>query len=230
MTEHISLPSRKRLLELFEYDPQSGHLIRRVGVRGYAAGARAGRLRADGYRRMKVDGVKYLEHRIIFRLCTGIDAGDFEIDHDNRIKDDNRISNLRIATRPQQGANRTGVIGCRFHKAVGQYLVAIAVDGQQRYLGYWPTEEIARAVYATAAAEVHGEFAPELPPNPFGFVNTHWGKCSDGSHKGVHFNKASGKWRASITIDGKRKHLGSFPTKEEARRARLAAEEEFAAA
>lgn len=146
------------------------------------------------------------------------------------MKADNRISNLRLATRKQQGANQSGVYGCSFNKRLGQYKVTIKVDGRARHLGCWPTEEIARAVYATEAAKVYGEFAPDPLPSPFGFIYTHWGKCSDGSHKGVYFYKAGGQWRAQITIDGKHKYLGTFPTQAEARQARLAAEDELAAA
>ena len=35
-------------------------------------------------------------------------------------------------------------------------------------------------------------------------------------YKGVTFNKENGKWRARINLDGKKKHLGYFHTKEEA--------------
>jgi len=37
---------------------------------------------------------------------------------------------------------------------------------------------------------------------------------------GVHWNKASGKWQASIMADNRRKHLGLFDTLEEAAAAR----------
>ena len=35
-------------------------------------------------------------------------------------------------------------------------------------------------------------------------------------HKGVSFDKATGKWKAQIKVDGKNKYLGLFHTKEEA--------------
>lgn len=37
-----------------------------------------------------------------------------------------------------------------------------------------------------------------------------------GRLKGVSFDKSHGRWRANITIDGKQRHLGRFPTPEEA--------------
>lgn len=230
MSENRPLPSRNRLIQLFDYDPVSGHLTWRVsrGSRG-EAGTRAGHKRAGGYRQIKLDGIQYLEHRIVYRLCTGIDAGDFSIDHSNRTKDDNRIFNLRIATPAQQEANKCDIDGCDFLCQTNQFRSRIVVDGIEYHLGLWPTKEIARAVYATAAAKVRGEFAPDPPPNPFDFINTHWGKFSDGSHEGVGFCRTRGKWRARIKIDCKDNHLGYFTTKEEARQARLTAETELTA-
>jgi len=45
-------------------------------------------------------------------------------------------------------------------------------------------------------------------------------------YKGVYFNKAAGKWRARIKINGKNKSLGYFHTKEEAAAAYEAAAKE----
>lgn len=225
------LPPRARLIELLDCNPRTGMLTWRVSRRSKAKkGTRAGCLKPFGYRQVTIDGVLYQEHRIIFRICTGIDAGDFEVDHKNRVRDDNRISNLRLATSSQQNTNQEGIAGCTFSKVRGKWQATIRIDGVSTNLGYWPTQEIAQAVYATAAKEIHGEFAPDPPPNPFGFDNQFWGNISDGSTKGVYFDKAAGKWRASITIDGKRTALGLFPTQDEARQARLAAEGEQSAA
>lgn len=45
--------------------------------------------------------------------------------------------------------------------------------------------------------------------------------------KGVSWNKACNKWSAQIKIDGKKKHLGTFKTFEDARKARETAERIF---
>jgi hypothetical protein len=45
--------------------------------------------------------------------------------------------------------------------------------------------------------------------------------------KGVHYDRAREKWLAFIKTDGKMKHLGRFKTIEEAKTARLAAEESW---
>lgn len=46
-------------------------------------------------------------------------------------------------------------------------------------------------------------------------------------HKGVYYSKQHDKWRASIVIDGKRKHLGIYKEKLKAIAARQQAEREF---
>jgi len=45
------------------------------------------------------------------------------------------------------------------------------------------------------------------------------GKSTSSKFKGVCFHKQTGKWHARITIDGKKKHLGSFTNEEDAARA-----------
>jgi hypothetical protein len=43
------------------------------------------------------------------------------------------------------------------------------------------------------------------------------GNCA-GSLKGVEFDKAAGRWRARITVRGRKHSLGSFVAREEASR------------
>jgi group I intron endonuclease len=58
----------------------------------------------------------------------------------------------------------------------------------------------------------------------------HYNKVSIKNRKSggnVHFNKKSGSWIATIVIERKTCHLGCYPTKEEATRIRLEAEEKY---
>jgi hypothetical protein len=87
-----------------------------------------------------------------------------EIDHKNRIKDDNRISNLRLSDRCLQAANsgpkKTNLIG---YKGVSKYgdkwRASIEARGQAFKLGSFPTPEEAARAYDAKALELHGEFA-----------------------------------------------------------------------
>jgi hypothetical protein len=44
-----------------------------------------------------------------------------------------------------------------------------------------------------------------------------YNRIGDGENKGTYYNKASGKFRASITVGGKKVNLGESKTREEAR-------------
>lgn len=46
-------------------------------------------------------------------------------------------------------------------------------------------------------------------------MNTSLRKDSTSGYKGVSLNKPTGKWRAQLTVNGRRIHLGLFSTKEE---------------
>jgi len=49
-------------------------------------------------------------------------------------------------------------------------------------------------------------------------------KNNTSGHKGVYWHEASGKWQASIKVDKTTLHLGTFASREEAARARFAAD------
>lgn len=87
----------ERLHELFDYDPQTGSLVRKVTTSQNARkGAIAGHMCSHGYLNVWVDGVRYKVHRLVWmyhrsKMPIGI------IDHINRVRSDNRIENLREA-------------------------------------------------------------------------------------------------------------------------------------
>lgn len=84
--------TQKRLKELFTYNPGTGYLIRKIGVRGKRskAGDRAGCVqKSTGYRLIRIDGKNYREHRLIFLYMTGEFPAE-QVDHINRVRDDIR--------------------------------------------------------------------------------------------------------------------------------------------
>lgn len=83
----------------FSYDPHTGAIKRdyRKNYKGYVD--------KFGYLRYKVNGEVVLAHRIAWFLYYG-KFPDGELDHINRCKTDNRITNLREATRSMQCYNR----------------------------------------------------------------------------------------------------------------------------
>lgn len=105
-------------------------------------------------------------HRIAWYMATGIDPIDFELDHANGDKTDNRISNLRRATRadnnrnqPKQKNNTSGYKGVSWNKTYSKWVAYIGVDWKRQHLGYFDTLEDAHTAYKEAANRLHGSFA-----------------------------------------------------------------------
>lgn len=170
------LPSRRYLRECFNYDLESGELSWRrrplQHFRSHAAsqswntenaGHIAGWKHNAGYRAVCLNWRKFLVHRIIWKMMTGKDP-DRQIDHINGISEDNRWSNLRLASNQQNlqnhGARRdskTGVKGVQ-RLPHGSFRAQIRVNGKIAHLGCFGTPEAAHAAYCEAARRLHGKF------------------------------------------------------------------------
>lgn len=147
---------------LFEY--RDGSLYWRLD-RGSNAktGARAGRLLPTGYRSIHVSGRRYQEHRLIYLMHHGVMPA--QIDHINRIKNDNRVENLRAANHSQNQsntadrANQAGFRGVRFVPKTSRWAARIFHNGKEIRIGTFATPELASAAYRMKAAVLFGEFA-----------------------------------------------------------------------
>jgi hypothetical protein len=107
MTCH-KLPTQSRLLELLDYDKDSGNFTWiKSPRRGVAPGSIAGTPTTKGYRHIMIDRRRYFAHRLAWLYVYGEDPGDLQLDHINRVRSDNRIDNLRLATQSENGLNRT---------------------------------------------------------------------------------------------------------------------------
>lgn len=142
------------------YDPETGEIFRRMRGGGEK---RIGGLRPTGYRALQIDGVMVYEHRLAWALSYGEWPSD-DIDHINGDRSDNRLSNLRLATRSQNNINAgppkdntSGFRGVSANR--GRWGAYINVDGKRHWLGTFDTQEEAAAAYAEAALKHFGEFA-----------------------------------------------------------------------
>lgn len=141
--------THERLKSLLIYNPATGVFTRN--------GKRAGTIHHTGYRYVGVDGDVIIEHRLAWFYVYGVwPEGD--LDHINRVRSDNRISNLREATRaancqnqPTRKTNKSGRTGVYYHKVSGKWAAVISVDKKQIHLGVYDTIE--EAVTARRAAE-----------------------------------------------------------------------------
>ena len=164
------LPTQKKLLEVLDYSPETGELKHRST--GYVVGTRS---KTNRYLHVCIEGVSYPLHRVAWTMVNGQIPEGFSIDHIDLDKKNNRISNLRLADRYQQGyntaprKNATGFKGVLFDKTRSgskPYKARIRVNKHRLVLGWFHTAKEAAAAYAKAAELYHGPFArySEVPP------------------------------------------------------------------
>ena len=155
--------TQELLHTLFDY--KNGQLYRKnIPKAGIKAGSLAGFKNSNGYLQTTVQGKKYLVHRIIFFMHNGYLPK--EIDHINNIPSDNRIENLREATRMQNCHNQRmtkknkncskNVVWLNKRK---KWRVAMMVTGKSKSFGYFYDLELAELVAQEARNKYHGQFA-----------------------------------------------------------------------
>lgn len=146
----------ERLRLIFEYQPETGLLMRRVGKN---AGKRAGSNRitkVDAYRVVYVEGVHHYEHRIIWAMVTGEWPQD-QIDHKDGDGLNNRWLNLLPASDVQNKRNTSHqknspgiILGVK--PRCGKFVVRIGLNGKQLNLGTFADQF--DAICARKSAEV----------------------------------------------------------------------------
>src|SRR5689334_8954571 len=92
---------RATIQNLFEYDAPRGLLINKPSRNKYPSriGKAAGNVRVDGRRAIFACGQRYPAARLIWTFHHGAIPADYVIDHINGDVGDDRIENLRLATR-----------------------------------------------------------------------------------------------------------------------------------
>lgn len=130
-----------------------------------------GSLHHTGYYQTKIDNKLYGNHRIIYCMFNNIEMTDIGfIDHIDQNKQNNHPSNLRKATRSQNGRNRrklknntTGYIGVSFHKITEKFVANIRNDNKNKHIGLFTTAE--------SAAHAYDNYLRTNFPSPFNVYN-----------------------------------------------------------
>jgi len=156
--------SQTRLHELFDYNSTTGEFFSKTARASCVKiGERAGGINSNkGYWEICIDGKKYAAHRLAFLYTHGYLPK--ELDHKDRNRSNNRIANLRPASRSENAANskaqrntRSGRKGVWWHGTGWQ--AVIRRKGQRFHLGTFSTPELAHAAYMAKARALFGEFA-----------------------------------------------------------------------
>lgn len=169
------IPHPEVVRRLLDYDPMTGILTwkyrtelegtKASGWNARYAGTEAGSIDGGGYINVSIHKLRYPSHVLAWVITYGAWPAD-QLDHKNLNKADNRLLNLREANAAENGwnvgltkRNKSGIKGVNWHKASNAWIVRIAVNGHQKYLGTTDDFELACIIRAEAAAKYHGEFA-----------------------------------------------------------------------
>lgn len=152
-----------RAREVLNYDQETGVFTWRIATGNRVKpGAVAGTNNGAGYLLIAIDRRRYKAHRLAFLYVHGR-WPEPEVDHINGVRSDNRIANLREATRAQNCQNKKGAYrnsksgqpGVYMKKASGKWFAEIVSNHRTISLGTFQTRDEAIAAYEGAKRIYH---------------------------------------------------------------------------
>ena len=150
--------TQEQLRELVTYHPESGLFTWKTSLRSDLVGKLAGSRNTKGYIHIYVLGQRYKAHRLAFLYMTGQWPED-EVDHINRVRDDNRWINLRESDHLSNSRNRTnntsGVPGICWVKSYKKWWVRYNMN----HVGYYNTMADAKTALDKV---IYGEQQPTI--------------------------------------------------------------------
>lgn len=176
----------KLLLEAIEYSPNTGlflwrerpvsHFLddakwtaqqscARWNTRYANAEAFATPAQKSGYLTGVFFGRRLFAHRAAWAISFG-EWPELSVDHKNGVRTDNRLDNLRLASRQEQSRNTSSAknstsrfLGVSWRKERALWRANIFIDGRQTFLGSFASEVEAAKAYDAAAAQHFGDFS-----------------------------------------------------------------------
>lgn len=169
--------SQERLVELLEYNKETGIFTWKERLVDSFKKINAGKIwnkrfankntgcidKSNGYLRINIEGKLYLAHRLAWIYVNGCITKEI-IDHVNGNITDNRISNLREASKSENLQNRrlcqsnnksSGLLGVSYDKKFGSFFAQIIINGRKKFLGYFDTKEDAYDRYLQEKRILH---------------------------------------------------------------------------
>jgi hypothetical protein len=185
----------QRATELLDYAPLTGvltwlrrpirpeEIARDKGWNNRFAGKEAGCITPYGYRLVCVTSELFVEEKFLGHILGWLlyygEWPRMQIDHINRVRHDNRIANLRLATVSQNMTNgklrcnnTSGVKGVHYNKQRNNWIASLNKDGVTVFRQSYRTMEEAVAARQEVAHRVFGEYANETIIKPPGLASS----------------------------------------------------------
>ncbi len=154
--------TQSELKILLDYDPLTGLFTwKKAHGNKVKNGDIAGTLsNTTGYIQIQINKQLYRAHRLAFLYMTG--SMPVEVDHDNRVRHDNKWSNLtggthreNLLNQKKSKNNTSGTTGVSWNKQGKNWRASIWIDGKHKNLGHF--KEKSDAIKVRLDAEVkHG--------------------------------------------------------------------------
>ena len=150
--------TQSALKEILHYDPETGIFKWLKSRGGVKAGSVAGSVDVQGYKLIMVKCKSYRAHRLAWFYIHG-EFPPAGLDHKNRDRADNRISNLRPATQAENlqnlsisKNNTSGHAGVFWNSPRQKWGARMSLKNKTRFLGHF--NNIEDAIAARKAAEL----------------------------------------------------------------------------
>ena len=150
--------TQEKLKQLLHYNPDNGSITWKTTRNGRVKiGQEAGTLHPSGYIYIRINNNGHAAHRVAWLYIHG-NIPEY-IDHINHNRSDNKLANLRIATKQDNARNRTisttnihGCFGIYFESDRGKWTARITAEGKHKRIGRYKTKE--EAIQARRDAEI----------------------------------------------------------------------------
>lgn len=142
---------QKYLKSILDYDFETGIFKWKVKKSiAISIGDIAGSKNSKGYIKIHIDGKGHSAHRLAWLYMKGELPLD-QVDHINRIRNDNRFCNLRVATNKENQENvcirkdnLSGITGINWRYDLRKWHVRIQRDGKRIHIGFYEKLELAK--------------------------------------------------------------------------------------
>jgi hypothetical protein len=148
----------------FDYDVDQGLLIwKKPTSQRVKVGEAFGAIGTTGYRRGRLNGTSHQHSHLVWIYHNGPFEQGFVIDHVDKNQGNDRISNLRPATRTQNtfnaGAHRDNKLGLKgvYEHKPGVYRSSVMINGRVKRLGCFKSPMEAHLTYLEAAKALVGK-------------------------------------------------------------------------